>query len=98
MVENIHTPVQFHGSDPSGGAVAASVSQDWCDDLAVETCVPGIVTSDWGDVFEQVPVAALLAGGGASRAGREGGDEPARGPVAMLFCFGEKLPVFSFGR
>ncbi len=73
--------LKISGSDPSDGACALAASYD----LLAESCVPGIVTSDWRDIFEEQSVipsladvmddawAAAAGGGGGASGGRGGG-------------------------
>lgn len=76
--------LKVSGSDPSDGACALAASYD----LLAESCVPGIVTSHWRDIFEEQSVipsladvmdddwaaAAAAAAGGKGRGGGGGGD------------------------
>ncbi|CAN0076157.1 unnamed protein product, partial [Hapterophycus canaliculatus] len=90
--------LKVSGSDPSDAACALASSYD----LLAESCVPGIVTSDWRDIFEEQSVipslsdimddawaaaAAAVAGGGGGGGGRAGG----------RICFAEEQRMFGFG-
>ena len=94
--------LRVSGSDPSDGACALAASYD----LLAESCVPGIVTSDWRDIFEEQSVIPSLAdviddawaagrggGNGDGAAGGGGGGGRAGGRV----CFAEEQRLFAFG-
>eukprot|EP00752_Nemacystus_decipiens_P005675 g5136.t1 len=89
--------LQAYGSTTS----AETLAKHRFYDLSAESCVPGIVTSDWRDVFEQQSVVPSLDEGGASPPAGEddggAGGAAARGPVANIDCSAEDVPVFSFG-
>lgn len=94
--------LRVSGSDPSDGACTLAASYD----LLAESCVPGIVTSDWRDIFEEQAVIPSLAdvmddawaagrggGNGDGAAGGGGGGGRAGGRV----CFAEEQRMFAFG-
>lgn len=91
--------LKVSGSDPSDGACTLAASYD----LLAESCVPGIVTSNWRDIFEEQSVipsladvaddswaaAAAVAGGGSGR--------PGGGRAGGRVCFAEEQRMFTFG-
>lgn len=94
--------IKVSGSDPSDGACALAASYD----LLAESCVPGIITSDWRDIFEEQSVIPSLAdvvddawaagrggGSGDGAAGGGGGGGRAGGRI----CFAEEQRMFAFG-
>ncbi|CAN0510644.1 unnamed protein product, partial [Ectocarpus sp. 8 AP-2014] len=78
--------LKVSGSDPSDGACALAASYD----LLAESCVPGIVTSDWRDIFEEQSV--IPGGDGAG-----GGSGAAGGRAGGRVCFAIEQLMFTFG-
>ncbi|CAM9776198.1 unnamed protein product, partial [Laminaria digitata] len=78
--------LKISGSDPSDGACALAAAYD----LLAESCVPGILTSDWREIFEEQSVIPSLAetmddgGGGGGGAGGK-------------HCFAEAERMFTYG-
>ena len=100
--------LKVSGSDPSDGACALAASYD----LLAESCVPGIVTSDWRDIFEEQSVipsladviddawaAAASGGGGGGLGGGDGaaGGGGRGGRAGGRVCFAEEQHMFTFG-
>lgn len=94
--------LKVSGSNPSDGACAHAVSYD----LLAESCVPGIVTSDWRDIFEEQSVIPSLADvtDEAWAAGQEGGNGDGAaggggsgGRAGGRVCFAEEQRLFAFG-
>lgn len=94
--------LKVSGSDPEDGTCTLAASYD----LLAESCVPGIITSDWRDIFEEQSVISSLAdvvddawaagrvgASGDGAAGGGGGGGRAGGRV----CFAEEQRMFTFG-
>ncbi|CAM9629632.1 unnamed protein product, partial [Ectocarpus sp. 4 AP-2014] len=86
--------LKVSGSDPSDGACALAASYD----LLAESCVPGIVTLDWRDIFEEQSVIPSLADvmdddWAAAAAATAGGKGRGEGRV----CFAIEQLMFTFG-
>ena len=89
---------QVSGSDPSDAVCALAASYD----LLAESCIPGIITSDWREVFEEQAVIPSVAdvldesgsAGGVRKEGVAGGGGRAGGRV----CFAEEQRMFTYGR
>lgn len=95
--------LKVSGSDPADGACALAASYD----LLAESCVPGIITSDWRDIFEEQSVIPSLADvvddawaaarGGGNGDGAAGGGGAGGGRAGGRVCFAEEQRVFAFG-
>lgn len=79
--------LQVSGSNPSDLTVALAASYD----LVAESCVPGIITSDWREIFEEQCVVLSLAEllEAANKGGREGRGGGAAGAGAVTLGEGD---------
>lgn len=89
----VSVATQVSGSNPDDGAWASASSYE----LLAESCVPGIVTNNWREIFEEqcvVPSLAETLGTDDRRANGNGRGAAAGGRV----CFAEEERMFSYGR